>query len=83
MACEAKIGTCPPTGGDIGGGFEDIIPGGGIAGGIGGGGIITTCDIRCSNDNSCSGEKKCCSNGGCGNDCVNPISKWTDISYIS
>ena len=30
------------------------------------------CVQECDNDNGCSGEKKCCSNG-CGNTCMDPL----------
>ncbi|XP_076399155.1 WAP four-disulfide core domain protein 18-like [Peromyscus maniculatus bairdii] len=36
-----------------------------------------TCDERCTGDDSCSGEMKCCSNG-CGHVCKPPVFKTAD-----
>lgn len=31
-----------------------------------------TCEEACNSDNSCQGDKKCCSHG-CGHSCTNPV----------
>jgi len=43
---------------------------------------LGTCEEECSNDDDCTGNQKCCSNG-CGHVCTNPEYKGTLFRYLN